>query len=60
MPSIIDYYSINEVKKPPHDRVRHNNSGCSEGSKIPNYDRRPGTNGYQVCVECAKLNALGR
>ena len=60
MPSIIDFFSSKETYKPLDERVHHNNSSCSEVVKIPPYDRRPGTGGYKLCVECSKLNAVGR
>ena len=60
MPRVADFYSINEVKKPPANRVYHNNSACPPGRDIPAHERRSGTNGYRLCNDCAELNKLGR
>jgi hypothetical protein len=60
MPAMVDFYSVKEVQKAPEQRVHHNNNSCAEVAKILHYDRRPGTGGYKLCVECSKLNAVGR
>jgi hypothetical protein len=35
VPKVEDFYSVNEVNKPPEDRVYHNNSACHSGRDIP-------------------------
>jgi hypothetical protein len=50
------FYSVNETKKPPEQRVHHNNSKCPSGEDIRQRDRRPGTGGYRVCKHCKDLN----
>jgi hypothetical protein len=55
-----EFYSINEVKKPPANRVHHNNGACPPGRDIPSNERRPGTGGYRLCDDCARLNAQGK
>ena len=60
MPRVADFHSINEVKKPPHNRVYHNNSSCAPGRDIPQNERRPGTGGYRLCEDCTKETNSGR
>jgi hypothetical protein len=55
MAPIQAFYSINETKKPAANRVYHNNSACRPGQDIPPSERRPGTNNYSQCEECANL-----
>lgn len=52
--------SVNEVNKPPENRVYHNNSECHSGRDIPQHDRILGTNGYRLCAHCIHLNQQGR
>ena len=58
MPKIVEFYSINEEKKPAANRVYHNNDACSSGRDIPERERRKGTGGYNLCARCAELAAL--
>jgi len=60
MPATPKFYSVNEVKKPPADRVHHNNSSCIPGRDIPTNERRSGDGGYRLCDDCTKLNNEGR
>lgn len=60
MPFTPAFYSVNEVKKPPENRVHHNNSACPPGRDIPLYERRQGTGGYRLCHDCQQLNNQGR
>jgi len=60
MPRESAFHSINEVKKPPKDRVYHNNSTCPSGRDIPRHERREGSNNYRRCENCQKLNSQGR
>ncbi len=60
MPRVTEFYSINEVLKPPDQRVHHNNSACPPGRDIPANERRAGTNNYRLCRDCAELNRQGR
>ena len=55
MAKIPAFHSVQEDKKPPKDRVHHNDDGCPQGSAIPDDERRPGTSGYRLCKECARL-----
>jgi hypothetical protein len=60
MTSVPAFYSINEVKKPADKRVHHNNGACPPGRDIPQNERKPGTGGYRLCDDCARLNQQGR
>ena len=60
MPSVSNFYSVNEISKPPANRVYHNNSACPPGRDIPANERRTGTNNYRLCDDCARLNAQGK
>ena len=60
MPATAVFYSINEVKKQPANRVHHNNSACPPGRDIPQNERKPGTGGYRLCDDCARLNREGK
>ena len=57
---VAEFYSINEAKKPPTERVHHNNGACPPGRDIPENERRKGTGGYRLCDDCAKLNRAGK
>lgn len=54
------FYSVNEVKKPAHNRVHHNNGACPPGRDIPPNEVRSGTGGYRLCDDCIRLNNQGR
>ena len=61
MPKVADFYSVNEVTKPPRNRVYHNNSVCTPGRDIPENERKLGTPiGYMLCEVCISLNRQGR
>jgi hypothetical protein len=60
MPTTSAFFSVNEEKKPPANRVHHNNSACPPGRDIPQNERRPGTNNYRLCHDCANLSNQGR
>lgn len=50
------FYSVNEALKPTNNRVHHNNDACPPGRDIPNWERRPGSNGYRLCDICIAKN----
>ncbi|MEO8457275.1 MAG: hypothetical protein ABI559_05625 [Chloroflexota bacterium] len=58
MAIVPSYYSVHHGKKPEAHRVYHTNDRCFSGRDIPQQDRREGDNGYRLCVECARLNAV--
>jgi hypothetical protein len=60
MPRTPEFYSINEAAKPAANRVYHNNSACPPGRDIPPSERRPGTGGYRLCMDCNERNTQGR
>jgi hypothetical protein len=64
MPQVAPFYSINEINKPPHNRVHHNNSACPPGRDIPMNERTagngPGLTGYRLCDDCDRLNRQGK
>jgi hypothetical protein len=60
MPSVEDFYSVNEIYNAPANRFYHNNSACLAGRNIPTYERQPGTDSFRLCADCFKLNAQGR
>ena len=60
MPSVSDFYSINEAKKPQDKRVHHNNSTCPAGQDIPPHERIPGNGGYRQCDDCDRQNKAGK
>ena len=53
--NIVEFHSINEVKKPADKRIYHNRFNCPEGSKVGGEDRRVGKNGYKLCPDCMKI-----
>jgi hypothetical protein len=54
MPIVAKFYSINEVKKPPQNRVYHDNSACPPGRDIPQNERKFGDGGYRHCDDCTR------
>ena len=40
--------------------VYHNNTLCSEGTKIKRRYQRLGTGGKRLCTRCDSLNRMGR
>jgi hypothetical protein len=60
MPTVADFYSVNEANKPVANRVYHNNSACPPGRDIPVNERRPGKGGYGLCDDCINLNNQDR
>ncbi len=60
MPKTPVFYSVNEEKKPPANRVHHDNSACPPGRDIPANERRQGTNNYRLCNDCKTLDDQGR
>ncbi len=54
MKKVPDFYSVNEANKPAAKRRYHNNGDCGPGKEIPQADRRPGQNGYDLCEDCQK------
>jgi hypothetical protein len=47
------YYSINEIKKEPEDRVFHIFDDCQSGRDIPFSERLSGRSNYRKCLHCA-------
>jgi hypothetical protein len=60
MTATAKFHSINEVKKPPANRVHHDNSACVPGRDIPQNERRSGDGGYRLCDDCIRLNKEGK
>jgi hypothetical protein len=60
MPATVAFYSVNEAKKPPANRVHHDNSACPPGRDIPQHERWSGTGGYRLCKDCAQLDGQRR
>ncbi len=61
MPKVAPFYSVNEANKPAHEhRVYHDNSACASGRDIPANERRQGTNNYDRCENCARMEQQGR
>jgi len=56
MAKVPAFYSVNEEKKPVHNRVYHNNNSCRPGQDIPPHERRAGTGGHRLCEDCQKYN----
>jgi hypothetical protein len=60
MSKVPAFHSVNEVKKPAHLRVHHDNGACPPGRDIPAHERRPGTGDYRLCDDCSALNKQGK
>lgn len=60
MAQVPAFYSVNEAKKHPSDRVHHNNNNCPPGRDIPSWERKPGTGGYRLCDDCVERNRQGK
>ena len=60
MSQVSAFHSVNEVKKPAHNRVHHNNNACPPGRDIPNWERKPGTGNYRLCDNCQQFNREGK
>jgi len=56
MTRVVEFYSVNEAKKPLANRRYHNNDRCGPGGEIPRADRRDGTGGYRLCEDCQRLH----
>jgi hypothetical protein len=52
MTRITEFYSVLEAKKPPPNRIYHNDSVCPSARHIPQAERRPGNGGYRLCRDC--------
>jgi hypothetical protein len=52
MAKVPAFYSINEASKPAANRVHHNDNTCPPGRDIPQHERRAGTGGYRLCLDC--------
>jgi hypothetical protein len=48
------FHSVNEVKKPPQNKVHHTDDACPPGRDIPQSERKAGTGGYRLCDDCEK------
>lgn len=55
MSKVSPFYSVNEARKLPQNRVYHNNNACPAGRDIPLHERRPGTGAYRLCKDCQNL-----
>ena len=61
MPNVSACHSVNEVKKPPMNRVYHNNSALGrKGRDIPENERKLGNGGYRLCEDCSRLKSQSR
>ncbi|MDR3709470.1 MAG: hypothetical protein P4L33_14310 [Capsulimonadaceae bacterium] len=60
MPKTAPFYSVNEASKPAEKRVHHDNSACATGREIPVNERRSGTNGYRLCLDCKERDDKGQ
>jgi len=60
MPTVPNFHSVNEAAKPLTKRRYHNNSACAPGRDIPQWERRAGTGGYELCEDCIKATRLGK
>src|SRR5581483_954995 len=60
MPTVPAFYSDREASRPAAMRVYHNNSSCEFGKQIPEAERRNGTNAYELCEDCGRLNAAAQ
>ena len=49
------FHHIQEARKPPEQRVYHDNDACSLGRLIQPWERREGTAGMRQCKECYRL-----
>ena len=58
MARVANFYSTAQVKIPPEYRVYHNDDACLIALDIPDFERRPGTNGYLICNHCEMLERL--
>jgi hypothetical protein len=54
--TVLPFYSVNQEKKPQHQRVYHNNNKCASGYDIPQHERKKGAVG-RLCQHCRDLNA---
>jgi hypothetical protein len=59
MTRVMNFFSVNEVKKPVPLRVYHDNDACAHGQDISEDERRPGTNGYTHCGICIEETIKG-
>ncbi len=53
MPKVAPFHSVKSD-------VHHNNSECNTGNNIETENRRSGTGGKPLCIECKGLNDQGR
>ena len=58
MAKVPTFCSVDQVKKPEAHRVYHDNDRCFSGRDIALHDRRAGDQGYRLCVECTRLDAV--
>jgi len=58
MAKVTAFHSVQQASKPEDHRIYHDNDRCFSGRDISQYDRIDGDNGYRLCVECARLNAV--
>ena len=59
MARVAPFHSATEARKPPAQRVCHNDDACSLGRTIPRWERREGTGGHRLCKECDRLGRSG-
>jgi hypothetical protein len=50
------FHNVLEARKPPDQRVYHDNDRCSLGRLIRDAERRSGTAGLRICKECYSLD----
>jgi hypothetical protein len=53
---VAPFHSFDEARKPPVQRIYHDNDACQLARAIPERARRPGTGGHRLCKECDTLD----
>ena len=56
MPRVSAFHSIFESRKPPYQRVYHDNDACPLGRDISERERQTGSGGHRECIQCERLN----
>lgn len=51
------YFSVNEINKPPQDRVFHTYDDCQSGREIPQEERQDGRSNYRKCKHCERRDS---
>jgi hypothetical protein len=53
------FHHLREARKPPDQRVYHDNDACPLGRLIRPIERREGMAGLRQCKECYRLGMTG-